>query len=821
MSREIIEEEDFGSTSKSKINANFEELYNADVSLNGQIQLILADYSTAAEIALMYAANTHEHPISDISGLQAALDQKISNHGHGNISFNGFIGVTPNLPLITGPSGSITTGSFGVIANTFCQGNDSRLSDPREWSAATVDQTEAEDGISTDRKAWTSERMRQAAIGWYDDSSDIAAIDLLRPVITSQPSNISGAIEDSLSLNCIGATVSGTNLTVEYQWQRSDNGLTGWSDVVGETSSTISFNPAISTDDGYYRCLVPNIFGTEISDVAQVQINSDISNIYGVNDRGIAWDLDRMDHLFQDHTALTPVTAYGQPVGAIITRENGGMDNISAPIVTLGTLPNPGIINFGGSTGTWDSINKTMSNTTVGTNASYPRFQFSVPITVNKLYRVSGTLTGANPVTLRMGGVGSLFIATSGTFSYIIPCSQTGIVEFQLNGTIIQSTSFTNFTIEEVPGFSLFQINAGRRPIYSRRPRSGIRNILQYSEDFSNAYWNKAQATVSSNFLIDTAVNDQHFINFAPSVSTGQIETFTVWARAGTNSWMALFIDGVFTYFNLTSGTIGSIGAGVTASINLELDGFYRCRITKTRVNASTTVRIYVTNANNVFTYLGTGTGSIELQKSQFEIGSSTTAYQKVLSIYDVTESGVQSISYLSHDGFDDCLVTSAPVDFSNSDEMTISIGASRNTTTERFLVEHGNGALSGIFAIFMPVGAPANTNLVRSAGTVFGQAATPSNYFANTMQIITFEAKIASDLIRMRQQGIEVINTTADQGTGNYRSDVINLGSRNQTSGFFGGQMYSGFIINRILHPDTLIDLEKYWVADKSGIDL
>jgi hypothetical protein len=45
----------------------------------------------------------------------------------GNISLTGAIGSTANLPLITGVDGVITVGSFGTTANTFCQGNDSRV----------------------------------------------------------------------------------------------------------------------------------------------------------------------------------------------------------------------------------------------------------------------------------------------------------------------------------------------------------------------------------------------------------------------------------------------------------------------------------------------------------------------------------------------------------------------------------------------------------------------------------------------------------------------------------------------------------------------
>jgi hypothetical protein len=59
-----------------------------------------------------------------------------SSHGHGNISSGGAIGSTANLPIITTTSGLLTTGAFGAAANTFCQGNDARLSDTRNTTNA-------------------------------------------------------------------------------------------------------------------------------------------------------------------------------------------------------------------------------------------------------------------------------------------------------------------------------------------------------------------------------------------------------------------------------------------------------------------------------------------------------------------------------------------------------------------------------------------------------------------------------------------------------------------------------------------------------------
>jgi len=58
-----------------------------------------------------------------------------ASHTHGNLTNDGKIGTTANLPLKTGTNGVIEAGSFGTSAGTFCQGNDSRLSDSRTPTA--------------------------------------------------------------------------------------------------------------------------------------------------------------------------------------------------------------------------------------------------------------------------------------------------------------------------------------------------------------------------------------------------------------------------------------------------------------------------------------------------------------------------------------------------------------------------------------------------------------------------------------------------------------------------------------------------------------
>lgn len=123
-----------------------------DIVEDGGVVKVI-NHSLLSEVSFTGSYNS----LSDIP-----LSFNPSSHAHGNISNAGAIGSSPNLPLITAAGGVITTGSFGTGANTFCQGNDSRLSDSREWIASTIDQAEAEAGIATTRRAWTAQRVRQA-----------------------------------------------------------------------------------------------------------------------------------------------------------------------------------------------------------------------------------------------------------------------------------------------------------------------------------------------------------------------------------------------------------------------------------------------------------------------------------------------------------------------------------------------------------------------------------------------------------------------------------------------------------------------------------
>lgn len=87
-------------------------------------------------------------PWSGVTGKPA--DYTPASHSHGNITNDGKVGTAANKPLITGTDGVIQAGSFGTSANTFCEGNDSRLSDARTPVAHTHTKSDVTDLLNSD-----------------------------------------------------------------------------------------------------------------------------------------------------------------------------------------------------------------------------------------------------------------------------------------------------------------------------------------------------------------------------------------------------------------------------------------------------------------------------------------------------------------------------------------------------------------------------------------------------------------------------------------------------------------------------------------------
>jgi hypothetical protein len=168
-------------------------------------------------------ANCTGYAYGSLTGVPSTFPP--SSHTHGNITNAGAIGSTANLPLITTTSGVVTTGTFGTTVNTFCQGNDTRLSD------ATTAKTRTDTGSITIRidgggsAITTGNKLLRLYIpydctitGWLliGDQSGSIVIDLWKNTFANAPATVADTITGSAK-----PTLSSEN-------KAQSTTLTGW-----------------------------------------------------------------------------------------------------------------------------------------------------------------------------------------------------------------------------------------------------------------------------------------------------------------------------------------------------------------------------------------------------------------------------------------------------------------------------------------------------------------------------------------------------------------------------------------------------------------
>lgn len=168
---------------------------------------------------------------------------------------------------------------------------------------------------------------------------------------------------------------------------------------------------------------------------------------------------------------------------------------------------------------------------------------------------------------------------------------------------------------------------------------------------------------------------------------------------------------------------------------------------------------------------------------------------------------------YLSFDGVDDWLVTPS-IDFTGTDKVTVIAGVRKNSDSTGMIVELGNAPSDATFLLY---GRTDGYDWY-SRGSATVAVAISAGYPAPDTSVLTAVGDIANDVCALRIRGVQVGSTGADQGTGNYRNDILYIGRRGGTSIPFNGRLY-GLIVRGASTPDVT-PAERY-VASKTGITL
>jgi hypothetical protein len=391
-------------------------------------------------------------------------------------------------------------------------------------------------------------------------------------------------------------------------------------------------------------------------------------------------------------------------------------------------------------------------------------------------------------------------------------------------------------------GNHLTAINDAARGTYGIEPLGGRRNLLLFTEQFNEAYWNKTNTSIAEDSteapngsltadkLIETAVAGTHLIFVTNVSATTTTFTASVYAKASERSRFRLQArnersptGGVNASFNLSDQTfvVTSFGDGTgVAQIESVGNGWFRCSLSAAVVTAGTTLvfALFLINNAGLINYTGDGTSGLFIWGAQLELGSTVTAYQRVGSTsFDITEAGAPSLSYVSYDGVDDGYVS--PTITPDTDKAQVFAGVrklsdvARGTVAEMSVsIDDNNGALH-----LTAPNAASSTFGFESKGTTLADAVA-TGIAAPVTRVLTGLGDIAGDSTILRANGTQADADTGDQGTGNYLAYPLYIGRRGGTALPFNGRDY-GIIVRfgANLSTPTIVQTESF-LNQKTG---
>lgn len=390
-------------------------------------------------------------------------------------------------------------------------------------------------------------------------------------------------------------------------------------------------------------------------DLLDLQAIQRISGLVGY------WKADPQ-YLFEDSAGTTPASTNGTgPVGQ--WRAVG-----VTPTLTAVTVANSG---FGADSdwtkGTGWTIGSGVATKTAGSAASLSQ---AITLTAGSVYLITWTMTRtAGTLLPRFTGgttVSGAALSASGTYTENL-VAVTGNTTLEFYGDASFAGTVDDVSVVLLTGVVAVEATTALKPILRKTPTTGVywadsntstsalnvalsdavlerRNLLTYSEAFSNAAWTKASCSWSSGVVTITGSLDA----IRESITVSANSTVTLKARfvAGTSQWMRMMVyqtsattNRVSLWFRLDTGELGSVasggtGSGAVGTITSLGNGGYDLTLTGSINNNATDATIWIGSVSGDVSSSSSNTGlSYGLTRSQLELGSVATDYQKITNV--------------------------------------------------------------------------------------------------------------------------------------------------------------------------------------------
>ena len=574
----------------------------------------------------------------------------------------------------------------------------------------------------------------------------------------------------------------------------------------------------------------------------------------GVN--GVWYDPSDLTTMFTTSAGTTPVAMPGQgsavSVGLMLDKsqglvlgpniQNGGFDTD-----TIWTKN--GWVISGGTASYAAGVGAAIEQLSPVTLAAGDWVRVTVTISAITSGFVYAYVAGSNISAL---GASATRANSAGTYTWYFPIAtvtnqNVGILCGNSPGGIV----IDNVTIQRISGNHAIAINdSTARPVLSARV-----NLLTYSEEFDNGAWLKVGGAVSANstpapdgtttadtFTATAAYNRHCVINTGASalLPANTPVVFSAYIKKGNYNFVSLLVTNTTTtWFRatfdfsgaspvLSQSANGAGGTYISASVEAAANGFWRLVVRGSTTDTTLFGEICLNSSatppsqsygEEIWTAAGTETVIIwgaDLRPAN--IGAAVPAYQRIADANTYDTAGFPL--YLRFDGIDDGMYTPANLNLSATDKVGVFAGVRKNATVTQFPVEFsssdsnngafGVGADSGGFEYFF-----------NSRGTTLRQVLIDNAaYNAPVSNVVTLSADIAAPSLIARINATQVGSNTSSQGTGNFGTYPLYIGSRNNSSLYFNGHLHGLIVVGSAVSAGNISATES-WMAGKTGLVL
>ena len=245
--------------------------------------------------------------------------------------------------------------------------------------------------------------------------------------------------------------------------------------------------------------------------------------------------------------------------------------------------------------------------------------------------------------------------------------------------------------------------------------------------------------------------------------------------------------------------------------------------MTATATAGASNVQIVLQSDATTVNYLGDVTKGAFLWGADLRpanIGTSVPAYQRIADQYTYDSSGFPR--YLKFDGIDDGMYTPANLNLSGTAQATVFAGVRKLDNTNALqLVELSTAVGSNVGAFSMPtndIGAGRWATYLSSSTGLVSASAAGTTAPITTVNAGLYDIALSADEARLRINGTQVATSGASSaGTGNFGTYPLFIGSRNNTTLFFNGYIYSLIVVGAASTAAQISSTES-WINVKEG---